>query len=62
MSQPGFSLSQQPDFSQDYGAGVGDYGGASQMDAMLSQDPYQHSQGASGFMAHSQTNQFSQPY
>ena len=64
MSQPGFSLSQQPEFSQDYGGGnFGDFGGgASQMDGMLSQDPYQHSQGAAGFMPHSQTNQFSQPY
>jgi regulator of nonsense transcripts 1 len=39
MSQPGFSLSQQPDFSQDYM--IGDY--QSQMDGILSQD--MHSQG-----------------
>jgi regulator of nonsense transcripts 1 len=61
MSQPGFSLSQQPDFSQDYM--IGEY--QSQMDGMLSQDL--QSQGFGGDKINfnyqqSQSNQFSQPY
>lgn len=62
MSQPGFSLSQHHDFSQDYM--MGDY--QSQMDGILSQD---YSQGVSGAdskltfnYSQSQSNQFSQPY
>lgn len=46
MSQPGFSLSQQPDFSQDFGPG--DYGGQSQGDGLLSQD-FTNSQGPDKF-------------
>uniref|UniRef100_A0A182PR66 DNA helicase n=1 Tax=Anopheles epiroticus TaxID=199890 RepID=A0A182PR66_9DIPT len=60
MSQPGFSLSQQPEFSQDY---MGEY--QSQMDNILSQESNYHSQSGPGdrlpFELHS-SSQFSQPY
>lgn len=55
MSQPGFSLSQQPDFSQDFG--TGDFaGGQSQGDGLLSQD-FTNSQGPDKFYSnfHSQS-------
>jgi len=55
MSQPGFSLSQQPDFSQDFGGG--DFvGGQSQGDGLLSQD-FTNSQGPDKFYSnfHSQS-------
>lgn len=66
MSQTGFSLSQQPDFSQDY---MGEYSASQQMDGMLSQQDYVNSQGPDkmmnyGFPSSSSTNnnQFSHPY
>jgi regulator of nonsense transcripts 1 len=63
MSQPGFSLSQQPDLSQDY---MGEY--QSQMDGMmLSQDlTYQSQSGGIGATTDKfvlpPSSQFSQPY
>lgn len=74
MSQPGFSLSQQPDLSQDF---IGDY--QSQMDGILSQDSNFHHSQMGGMIGSSsgtgmigidkmpqfglpQSNQFSQPY
>lgn len=57
MSQPGFSLSQQPELSQDYGQ-------MSQMDGILSQDStYQgHVGDKIAFNLTSNPSQFSQPY
>ncbi|XP_038115156.1 regulator of nonsense transcripts 1 homolog [Culex quinquefasciatus] len=65
MSQPGFSLSQQPDFSQDY---LAEY--QSQVDGLLSQDstfgagPSQSGvgSGADRLVFELPPNQFSQPY
>lgn len=59
MSQPGFSLSQQPDFSQDY---MAEY--QSQVDGLLSQDSnFGPSQSAVERLAFDlPPNQFSQPY
>ncbi|KAG4065353.1 hypothetical protein HA402_012298 [Bradysia odoriphaga] len=59
MSQPGFSLSQHGDLSQDF---MAEY--QSQMDGILSQDSsFQQSQGMDRFTAGmQQSNQFSQPY
>lgn len=56
MSQPGFSLSQQPDFSQDFNAGDFASGGQSQGDGLLSQD-FTNSQGPDKFYSnfHSQS-------
>jgi regulator of nonsense transcripts 1 len=56
MSQPGFSLSQQPDFSQDFAAGDFAAGGQSQGDGLLSQD-FTNSQGPDKFYSnfHSQS-------
>lgn len=62
MSQPGFSLSQQPDFSQDY---MAEY--QSQVDGLLSQDstfgggPSQSGAG-DRLVFELPPNQFSQPY
>ena len=55
MSQPGFSLSQQPDFSQDF-VGNDFAGGQSQGDGLLSQD-FTNSQGPDKFYSsfHSQS-------
>ncbi|KAH8276081.1 hypothetical protein KR018_002374 [Drosophila ironensis] len=49
MTQPGFTLSQQPELSQDYGQ-------ISQMDGLLSQDVAYNASGERSL------NQFSQPY
>lgn len=59
MSQPGFSLSQQPDFSQDY---MAEY--QSQVDGLLSQESnFGPSQSAVERLAFDlPPNQFSQPY
>lgn len=59
MSQPGFSLSQQPDFSQDY---MAEY--QSQVDGLLSQDSnFGPSQSAADRLVFElPPNQFSQPY
>lgn len=56
MSQPGFSLSQQPDFSQDFAGGDFAPGGQSQGDGLLSQD-FTNSQGPDKFYSnfHSQS-------
>lgn len=56
MSQPGFSLSQQPDFSQDFAGGDFAAGGQSQGDGLLSQD-FTNSQGPDKFFSnfHSQS-------
>lgn len=59
MSQPGFSLSQQPDFSQDFAPGDFAVGGQSQGDGLLSQD-FTNSQGPDKFYSnfHSQSGNF----
>lgn len=56
MSQPGFSLSQQPELSQDYGQ-------ISQMEGILSQDStYQGHVGERMAFGLTNPNQYSQPY
>jgi regulator of nonsense transcripts 1 len=54
MSQPGFSLSQQADFSQDFAHGDFATGGQSQGDGLLSQD-FTNSQGPDKFYSNFQS-------